>query len=197
MTRPLRAEIQLEALRQLYARVERARKPGLARRKRATVLRFRLITSVGLLLAACDQPANEPAPSAVEPPSAPAATVSQSVPRKPAPVGARVYIIAPQSGETVSSPVRVVFGLAGAGVAPAGTAAPNSGHHHLLIDTPLPALDAPIPADERHVHFGGGQTETSLSLTPGTHTLQLLLADESHVPHDPPLFSDVVTIEVR
>jgi hypothetical protein len=93
--------------------------------------------------------------------------------------------------------VRVVFGLSGAGVAPAGIAKADTGHHHLLIDTPAPPLDLPVPADAAHVHFGGGQTETTVALAPGRHTLQLLLADELHVPHDPPLLSDVVTIEVR
>jgi hypothetical protein len=100
-------------------------------------------------------------------------------------------------GEAVTSPVRVVFGLAGAGVAPAGVVKADTGHHHLLIDTPAPPLDLPIPADAVHVHFGGGQTETTVMLAPGRHTLQLLFADELHVPHDPPLLSDVVTIEVQ
>lgn len=163
-------------------------------------LRAILFTCCGLLLAACSPPAtdeasNAAAPAASAPPPAPA--VPPGIARKPSPAGARAYIIAPQDGATVTSPISVVFGLAGAGVAPAGTVKADTGHHHLLIDAPMPALDAPIPADERHVHFGGGQTETTVTLTPGTHTLQLLLGDELHVPHDPPLVSDVVTISVQ
>jgi hypothetical protein len=140
-----------------------------------------------------DAPATTAAPAA----TAPAAPVATGLARKPSPAGARVYIISPNDGETVASPVRVVFGLTGAGVAPAGIVKADTGHHHLLIDTPAPPLDLPIPADAVHVHFGGGQTETTVMLAPGRHTLQLLLADELHVPHDPPLLSDVVTIVVQ
>jgi hypothetical protein len=151
------------------------------------------------LLAACDPPPS--APNVAEPPPAasppPAAGQAAGLPRKAAPEGAAVYIISPEDGATVASPVRVVFGLRGAGVAPAGIANPSAGHHHLLIDTPVPPLDLPIPADDKHVHFGGGQTETTVTLPPGRHTLQLLLGDELHVPHDPPLLSEVVTVEVR
>ncbi len=91
----------------------------------------------------------------------------------------------------------MVFGLKGMGVAPAGTDKENTGHHHLIIDAPLPPLDEPIPADDHHVHFGGGQTETTIELAPGTHTLQLLLADQNHVPHEPPVVSDRITITVE
>jgi hypothetical protein len=116
----------------------------------------------------------------------------------PAPEGARVYFIAPTDGETVTSPVTVRFGLSGMGVAPAGTDRPHTGHHHLLIDLEAPpALDRPLPADEKHVHFGGGQTETTIELEPGTHTLQLLLGDMNHVPHDPPVMSEKIRIEVK
>ncbi len=109
-----------------------------------------------------------------------------------------VYIIEPADGAMVMNPVRVVFGLKGMGVAPAGTDRPDTGHHHLLIDTGLPAdLNVPIPNDDQHKHFGGGQTETTLTLTPGRHTLQLLLGDNLHVPFDPPIASSVVTIEVQ
>src|ERR1700754_3799620 len=94
----------------------------------------------------------------------------------------RLYIISPQDGETVSSPFTVRFGLSGMGVAPAGVEKDNTGHHHLLIDTDLPKMDEPIPSDAKHLHFGGGQTETSLSLPPGQHTLQLLLGNWTHVP---------------
>lgn len=136
-----------------------------------------------------------PAQSAA--PSGSAANVPPAFPRKPAPEGARVYIVAPEDGAVVSNPVRVVFGLSGMGVAPAGIAWDDAGHHHLLIDTDPPALSAPIPSDDRHVHFGLGQTETELTLEPGEHRLQLLLGDEVHVPHEPPVMSEPITITVR
>ncbi|GAB4393568.1 MAG: DUF4399 domain-containing protein [Kiloniellaceae bacterium] len=118
----------------------------------------------------------------------------------PAPAGAEVYFISPQNGETVSSPVTVRFGLKGMGVAPAGTEKENTGHHHLLIDVPVPSgalLDEPLPADDNHRHFGGGQTEAAIELAPGEHTLQLLLGDWSHIPHDPPVMSERITITVE
>jgi hypothetical protein len=118
----------------------------------------------------------------------------------PAPAGAEVYFISPQDGATVSSPVTVRFGLKGMGVAPAGTEKEKTGHHHLLIDTPAPsgaALNEPIPSDDHHKHFGGGQTETSIELAPGTHTLQLVLGDWSHIPHNPPVMSKQITITVK
>ena len=119
----------------------------------------------------------------------------------PAPAGAAVYFITPQNGETVSSPVTVRFGLKGMGVAPAGVEdKPNTGHHHLLIDTATPAGDAlnePLPADDHHKHFGGGQTEVTIDLTPGSHTLQLVLGDWSHIPHNPPVMSEKITVTVK
>lgn len=120
--------------------------------------------------------------------------------RTPAPDGAEVYFITPEEGATVSSPVTVKFGLKGMGIAPAGVAHDKTGHHHLLIDTGLPEgedLDYAIPADDNHVHFGGGQTETTVELEPGTHTLQLLLGDANHIPHDPPVASEQITITVE
>ncbi|GJL83568.1 MAG: rod shape-determining protein RodA [marine bacterium B5-7] len=115
----------------------------------------------------------------------------------PAPAGVSLYIITPVNGATVSSPVTVRFGLSGMGVAPAGTQKDNTGHHHLIIDADLPDLDQPIPSDENYRHFGGGQTETSVELTPGEHTLQLLLGDFSHIPHNPPVVSEKITITVE
>ncbi|MAN50621.1 MULTISPECIES: DUF4399 domain-containing protein [unclassified Marinimicrobium] len=107
------------------------------------------------------------------------------------------YIISPSDGDTVTSPVTVKFGLKGMGVAPAGVERDNTGHHHLLIDLEtLPDLDMPIPADDQHVHFGGGQTETTVELEPGEHTLQLLLGDHLHRPHDEPVVSEKITITV-
>lgn len=108
-----------------------------------------------------------------------------------------LYFIAPADGETLKSPVRVVFGLRGMGVAPAGVDVKNTGHHHLLIDTGLPGLMTPIPANAQHRHFGGGQTETVLELAPGEHTLQLLLGNYLHIPHDPPVYSEKITITVK
>lgn len=116
------------------------------------------------------------------------------------PEGAVPYIISPADGATVKNPVTVIFGLKGMGVAPAGIDKPKTGHHHLLIDTDLPSgedLDYAIAADEQHVHFGGGQTETTIELTPGKHTLQLLMGDANHVPHNPPLASEKITVTVE
>ncbi|MGD8956586.1 MAG: DUF4399 domain-containing protein [Chromatiaceae bacterium] len=107
------------------------------------------------------------------------------------------YIVSPKDGDVVTSPVTVVFGLSGFGVAPAGTMKENTGHHHLIIDAPLPDLSQPIPANENYRHFGGGQTQTTVELPPGEHTLQLLLGDFAHVPHASPIYSEVVTITVR
>lgn len=117
--------------------------------------------------------------------------------RTPSPKGAEVDIVSPTDGATVTSPVRVRFGLKGMGIAPAGIAFENSGHHHLLIDTEVPKdLSQPVPTDANHVHFGKGQTETELTLAPGKHTLQLLLGDHLHVPHSPPVMSKKITITV-
>ena len=117
----------------------------------------------------------------------------------PSPAGAKVYIINLKDGAEVDSPFLVQFGLSGMGVAPAGVEKPNTGHHHLLIDTTMTPeqLKEPIPADDNHKHFGGGQTEALVTLPKGTHTLQLLLADWTHIPHVPPVMSEPITITVR
>ena len=116
----------------------------------------------------------------------------------PSPDGAEVYIISPTDGETVSSPVTIRFGLKGMGVAPAGIDKPNTGHHHLLIDVKDgPALDSPLPADAQHIHFGGGQTEATVELSPGKHTLQLIMGNQNHIPHEPPVMSKGITIVVK
>jgi len=116
----------------------------------------------------------------------------------PAPADARVYIISPVDGEVLSSPVTVKFGLSGMGVAPAGVEKAATGHHHLLIDLDtLPDPGKPLPADDHHKHFGGGQTETTVDLATGQHTLQLMMGDHNHVPHDPPVVSDKITITVE
>jgi hypothetical protein len=119
------------------------------------------------------------------------------VKRTPAPAAAEVYLIAPKDGETVTSPVTVRFGLKGMGVAPAGVAFDGAGHHHLIVDAPTPPLNAPIPADATHLHFGKGQTETTIELKPGKHTLQLVVGDQLHVPHEPAVVSKVITVTVK
>jgi hypothetical protein len=119
--------------------------------------------------------------------------------RTPSPANAEVYIVSPAGGATVSNPITVRFGLKGMGIAPAGIQFENSGHHHLLIDTDVPEdLSKPLPAVENKVvHFGKGQTETTLTLPPGKHTLQLVLGDHLHIPHSPPVVSKKVTITVK
>jgi len=114
------------------------------------------------------------------------------------PANAKVYFIHPSDGQSIKGKVSVVFGLKNMGVAPAGTNRKNSGHHHLLIDTKdLPDLAMPLPSTDKVKHFGGGQTETVLELTPGTHTLQLVLGNYAHVPHQKPVMSDKITITVE
>ena len=130
--------------------------------------------------------------------SALALTIALAQERSPSAKGADVYIISPKDGATVSSPVTVQFGLKGMGVAPAGIAFENSGHHHLLVDTEVPAnLGAPLPVTDNVRHFGKGQTEAALELKPGKHTLQLLLADQNHIPHNPAVVSKKITITVK
>ena len=126
-----------------------------------------------------------------------AAAFNASAAGSPSVEGAYLYFVSPAHGEVVSSPLKVVFGLSGMGVAPAGIDKAKTGHHHLLIDTGLPDLTLPIPADEKHQHFGGGQTEVVIELAPGKHSLQLLLADFAHRPHNPPLMSQPITIQVK
>ena len=112
--------------------------------------------------------------------------------------GAKVYFLSPQDGDVVTSPVTVRFGLSGMGVAPAGVDRAKTGHHHLLIDLEsLPDMTKSIPSDSNHRHFGGGQTEVVLDLTPGEHSLQLLLGDYAHRPHNPPVVSERIKIQVK
>jgi len=123
---------------------------------------------------------------------------SVALAREPSPPGAEVYIVSPSDGARIKGPVTVVFGLKGMGIAPAGIKFDNSGHHHLLVDSDAPAdLSLPLPATEKSIHFGKGQTETTLTLTPGKHTLQLVFGDLLHIPHDPALVSKKVTITVE
>ena len=126
------------------------------------------------------------------------AAVAVAADRLAPPAGAEVYFIAPQNGVKLHSPVTIKFGLKGMGIAPAGIKFDNTGHHHLLVDTDLKdvKLDAPMPATDKIVHFGKAQTETTLTLPHGRHTLQLLLGDQSHIPHNPPVLSKKITITV-
>ena len=117
---------------------------------------------------------------------------------KSAPEGAKAYIIAPQNGAVVPPTFDVKFGLHGMGVAPAGIQAENTGHHHLLIDVEdMPDMSKPLPATDHIVHFGGGQTETTISLEPGEHTLQLVLGNFAHIPHDTAVVSKTITVYVK
>jgi Domain of unknown function (DUF4399) len=115
----------------------------------------------------------------------------------PSPAGAKVFIIEPKASAVVSSPVTVKFGIEGMEVAPAGSDTPNSGHHHLIIDTVFDNTGDAIPADDNHKHFGKGQTETTVELKPGVHSLQLVLGDKNHIPHVPPVMSELVSITVK
>ena len=114
----------------------------------------------------------------------------------PSPEGAAVHFIDLKDGATIPTKVTIRFGLREMGVAPAGSDRANSGHHHLLVDTELPPLDQPIPNDFNHLHFGAGQTEAEITLKPGTHTLQLLLGDKDHIPHNPPVMSPRIRVLV-
>lgn len=126
----------------------------------------------------------------------PAGLIAQE--RQASPEGAKVYFIGLADGAKVSSPFVVRFGLSGMGVAPAGIKLPNTGHHHLLINAPLPDdLGSPLPMTDTYRHFGGGQTEVSLELPKGEHTLQLMLGDYLHIAHEPPVVSEIITVAVE
>ncbi len=115
-----------------------------------------------------------------------------------APENAKVYFVSPKDGDTVKNTFKIVFGLSNMGVAPAGVNQKNTGHHHLLVNLDeLPNLQLPLPATEQVIHFGGGQTETEITLEAGTHTLQLLMGNFAHVPHKNPVLSEKITITVK
>jgi hypothetical protein len=136
-------------------------------------------------------------PAAAPQPATPAAAVS-TLPRTAAPAGVELYFIAPADGATVDKEFTVRFGLKGMGVAPAGITLDKTGHHHLLVDVAeLPPMNQPLPNDATHKHFGGGQTETTITLPPGKHTLQLILGDALHIPFDPPVLSKKITVTVK
>jgi hypothetical protein len=150
-----------------------------------------------VLVSACGQPDAE-AP-ATEAPAAEAVVVDEAagLPKTASAPGASVFFISPEDGATVSNPVKIEFGIDGMTVVAAGVNDEHSGHHHLLVDTGLPPLDLPVPADPMHIHFGDGSTSTELTLNPGEHTLLLLLGDHLHIPHEPPVSSPTITITVE
>jgi hypothetical protein len=118
--------------------------------------------------------------------------------RTPSPLGAEAFIIWPPDGAVITGgKLWVRMGLRNMGVCPKGVNIPNVGHHHLLIDTELPPFDEAIPSDRQHLHFGAGETDARVELPPGKHTLQLLMGDYNHVPHDPPIYSKKITITMR
>lgn len=152
-----------------------------------------IATLVVLSLAACGDNST-PSQDGSHKEGAPAADATA---RTPSPSGAKVWLIEPKDGAVVKNPITVKFGVEGMKVIPAGTDEPNSGHHHLLVDTKLDDYGAPIPADDKHKHFGKAQTETTIELSPGKHTLQDVFADKNHTPHEPPVQSEVITITVE
>jgi len=163
-------------------------------------IEFRVATAaVALsLLAGCGQQGSEA--DAVQQPAAEAPAAAEqptAMPRTASPDGAAVFFITPADGETVPNPISVEFGIEGMSVVAAGVNEAHSGHHHLLVDTDPPVMTMPIPADANHIHFGDGSTTTVLTLAPGEHTLRLLLGDHLHIPHDPPVMSEAITITVE
>jgi len=126
-----------------------------------------------------------------------AVSMPPQIPRTASNEGASVFFITPADGATVTNPISVEFGIAGMDVVKAGNNQPNSGHHHLLIDTELPDFGLPIPADKHHIHFGDGSVSTQITLPPGEHKLQMILGDHLHIPHNPPVISAQITIMVE
>ncbi|MDJ0814013.1 MAG: DUF4399 domain-containing protein [Woeseiaceae bacterium] len=161
-----------------------------------TLTRILPIAAIALLVAACGQ--KEATPVAAEEPAAAEPAAQPALPRSDSAEGASVFFITPTDGDTVSNPVKIEFGIEGMSVVAAGVEQMHSGHHHLIINADLPEnLGMPIPADQNYVHFGDGSTSTEVTLEPGQHTLQLLLGDHLHIPHDPPVTSDKITITVE
>ena len=156
-----------------------------------------LLLALSIQLFACGKQAPEEA--AIEEPAADEAVseAETTMPRTGSPDGASVFFITPADGETVTNPVRVEFGISGMSVVPAGDSSPDSGHHHLIIDAGLPDLSLPIPANDNYLHFGDGSITTEITLDSGPHTLQMLLGDHLHIPHDPPVMSEPITITVE
>jgi hypothetical protein len=157
---------------------------------------FAVLAAALLMLGACGQQDAEPV-AAKEPAADATMSEPMAMPRTASPAGARVFFISPADGDTVSNPIAIEFGIEGMSVVAAGVNEGHSGHHHLLVDTDVPDTGMPIPADANHIHFGDGSTATELTLAPGEHTLRLLLGDHLHIPHDPPVVSDPITIMVE
>ncbi|MEL6338580.1 MAG: DUF4399 domain-containing protein [Myxococcota bacterium] len=134
---------------------------------------------------------DEPEPE-VDEPAEPA-----KLPRTPSLEGAKVFIKSPADGDEVTSPVKIEFGVEVMKIVKAGDDTPGTGHHHLIVDAELPPMDLPIPSDENYIHFGDASTSTEKELSPGEHKLQLLLGDHLHIPHDPPVYSEPITITVK
>lgn len=154
-----------------------------------SLLAAALLLGGGSAMAAQDagHPASHAAPAA-----------GTGIVREKALKGAKVFFVEPKDGATVGREVKLKFGVEGIEIKPAGDTTPNTGHHHLLIDAKeLPPLDMPIPADATHKHYGKGQTEDTITLEPGTHTLQLDFGDTRHVQFDPPIVSEKITIHVK
>ena len=151
-----------------------------------------LLTSIALLMIACSAQADHHKKGEKK-------EAAEAPAQMESPKGAKAQIIMPRKDKTVKTKFRVVFGLKGMGIAPAGIKFPNTGHHHLLIDMDASEIDLtkPLPATDKSKHFGGGQTETTLELPAGKHTLQLVLGDHLHIPHNPPVISEKITITVE
>ena len=157
-----------------------------------------LLLACSTLIFGCGQDTADQAPATEPAAEQPAeSTAAPALPRSASAEGARIFFITPADGDTVSNPVQIEFGIEGMSVVKAGDATPNSGHHHLIINADLPDLGAPIPANDNYIHFGDGSTATEITLEPGQHTLQMLLGDHLHMPHDPPLVSEPITITVE
>jgi hypothetical protein len=161
------------------------------------------VFAVACALSACGSVPLQGAAPAADPPMA-ALRMSASTPtlaggykKVAAPPGAAVYFVNLKNGDAVTSPLLVQFGLRGIGVAPAGVEKENTGHHHLLIDVAEIDVNNALPMSDTIRHFGGGQTEARVELKPGTHTLQLLLADHNHIPHHPLVISERITVSVK
>jgi hypothetical protein len=160
-------------------------------------LQTSIATVAFLILAGCSQQQSESPAADVATSEAAETATPAALPRSAAAAGASVFFISPADGATVSSPVSIEFGIDAMTVAAAGINEAHSGHHHLLVDTGLPDLEFPVPADAQHIHFGDGSTSTELDLESGEHTLQLLLGDYLHIPHSPPVASELITITVE
>ncbi len=169
-------------------------------------MKFSLMSCVAIAAAAVvglSGCANNQAPVMSVAPTAPmrvnasTPTLSQGYVKVAATPGSALYFVNLKNGETVNSPVLIQFGLRGMGVAPAGIEKAGTGHHHVLVDVAELDVNAPIPTSDQHRHFGLGQTETTLEMKPGQHTLQLLMGDQNHIPHHPVVMSERITITVK